>query len=472
MNLYQLVIKQMRQRALSTWLTLLSVLLGVGLATATLIAQREGDSLFRQTDFGYNLIVGPKGSKLGLVLNTVYHVTDSQGTIPFSVYDSLRQNRAIEWAVPLAVGDNYEGFPLIGTSTTLFGLSETGQSLAENSIPMYRLGRRFEMAEGKSFHPLKFEAVIGFEVARRTGLKLGSKIRAEHGTTKAKMYKDEHTEEWTVVGILQPTRTANDSSIFIPLVSFYAIPSHGEGLEEMAGKPTPATKPHDDHDHPATQPDDHDDHAGEPGEHAGHDHDHVYHLNPDGTIELHVPKTAWRVSAVLVRAKGVWAAILDRQINNTDYAMAVAPGMEMANFFQTFFNTGAQVLLAISIMVSVVAAVSILVSIYNSIAARRREIAILRALGATRNRVLLLICTEAGLIGLLGGIAGIVVGHAIAGVGSIYMSNLLGEGIHWLAYDPHIALYLAGVVVLAVIAGLIPALKAYTTPVATHLVAT
>src|SRR5215207_11590897 len=93
MNPFQLVLKQMRQRALSTWLTLLAVLLGSALAVAVLILQRESRALFTQSDFGYDLIVGSKGSPMQLVLNTTYHVDKSPGNIRYIVYEAIRNNR-------------------------------------------------------------------------------------------------------------------------------------------------------------------------------------------------------------------------------------------------------------------------------------------------------------------------------------------------------------------------------------------
>src|SRR4051794_35114773 len=90
MNLFQLVLKQMRQRSLSTWLTLVSVLLGVSLAIAIMILRREGQNLFAQTDFGYDILIGPpKGSPLQLTLNTVYHMDVSPGVIPFSLFEDM-----------------------------------------------------------------------------------------------------------------------------------------------------------------------------------------------------------------------------------------------------------------------------------------------------------------------------------------------------------------------------------------------
>lgn len=256
MNLFQLVIKQMRQRALSTWLTLLSVLLGVGLATAILILYREGNRLFGQSDFGYDLIIGPRGSRLQLVLNTSYHLSTSPGLIPYSYYESFPMLDALEWAIPYAVGDEFQGHRIIGTLPKLFrGFPEQVKELSELAaaqrqinggegglIPQksvierlgkvheqlevdapdaagrideavelltkaaadsdhtrradqqkkaldaiiaakvlatgpgeYRRGRNYELQEGRIFDPRKFEAVIGSDVARKTGLKVDRK---------------------------------------------------------------------------------------------------------------------------------------------------------------------------------------------------------------------------------------------------------------------------------------------------------
>ncbi len=174
----------------------------------------------------------------------------------------------------------------------------------------------------------------------------------------------------------------------------------------------------------------------------------------------------------MVRMRGAFQnQTIAWSLNNGSQAMAANPASEMREFFNTFLRGSTQLLLVVSLLVTVVAAVSILVSIYNSVSARRKEIAILRALGATRLRVLALICAEAGLIGLAGGVLGLVVGHALAGAGSAYLQAVLGENIGWMAVSSWEWLYLVLVTLLAVAAGLVPALKAYSTPVATSLVA-
>jgi putative ABC transport system permease protein len=462
MNLFQLVIKQMRQRALSTWLTLLSVMLGVGLAVSIRVFQREGWQLFGQSDYGYDLIVGPKGSPLQLVLNTVYHLDNAQGTIRYSVYtDLLKQD--VRSALPFEVGDEYKGFRVFATLENLFPSDYEGRPIDPNKVFQYRIGRSLELAGGRAFHPRKFEAVIGSEVARQTGLALGGKLKVQHGTGGS---GDIHDEEWTVVGILKPTRTAIDRVVYIPLVSVWAIPAHEQGMEEIEA----FQKAHGAASRPTTTSA-----APQPQLVAGHDHhDHeeAYDLNPDGTINLHLEPEKWKISGIMVRTQsGFQNATLKWQFMNLPDAMAVSPAEVMRTFYDTFLKGSSLLLLFISLLVTIVAAVSILVSIYNSISARLKEIAILRALGATRQKVLELICVEAGVVGLVGGVIGLLAGHALAGGGSVFLQYLLGQGIGWLATDWWEWVYLGVVVGLAVIAGLVPAMKAYRTPVADNLVA-
>src|SRR5215212_5035192 len=130
MNSLQLVLKQMRQRALSSWLTLLSVTLGVGLAIAIMVFQRGGEALFSQADFGYDIIVGPKASALQLVLNTVYHLDVSPGNIPYSIYEQMSApaHPLVRNAIPYAVGDEYHGYRVVGTIDRVFPLDYEGKT--------------------------------------------------------------------------------------------------------------------------------------------------------------------------------------------------------------------------------------------------------------------------------------------------------------------------------------------------------
>lgn len=472
MNIFQLVFKQMRQRSLSTWLTMLSVLLGVALGSAIMIVQRGSGVLFGQTEYGFDVLVGPKSSDLQLTVNTIYQLNKSPGNIPYSLYEQLMSERKyranIRIGIPMAVGDSYKGQRIVATLPKLFGYDEEGNTLEPERVMEYRPGKNYEIESGKVFAPNKFEAVIGADVPKLTGLNLGANFHATHGMPEAGANEDVHEETWIVTGVLKKTNTAADRVIYIPLTTFYCIFEHEEALGAMAelrGE-APATKPAESHA-PSTQPLSPDDAIFA----DGHDHEKAYVLHPDGTIDLKLPKNEWMLSSILIKSRsGFNAQSLMWDINNQNVAMAVNPASVMRQFFDVFLRPSANMLKAISFLVTIVAGVGILVSIYNSISGRMKEIAILRALGATRVKILTLICLEAGMIGLIGSILGLILGHLLGALGSRYVERMVGEGFNWINVSGGEWLYLLAVVGLSVVAGLIPALKAYRTPVATNLV--
>jgi putative ABC transport system permease protein len=480
MNLFQLILKQMRQRLLSTLLTCFSILLGMTLATSILILGREAKGVFAQTNFGFDLIVGPKASPLQLVLNTIYHIDVSPGNIPYRLYEEIATGRSadgkpnlyhgrVAWAVPYAVGDSYRGRRIVGTSTELFGVDGQGNPLPDDKAPHYRGKERYTFAQGRAFAPNKFEAVVGSDVALKLGLKIGDTFQATHGVPTATFVPfDQHPEVWTIVGILNETHTANDRVLFIPLLTFYAIFEHESGLERIAviqaggtrpaaateTKPAPSAKPAET---AASQE------AGEPEEKA-------YTLNPDGTINVKLPKDEWEISAILVQSTSPYSLLdLKNILQNLPDGIGVQPAGIMQTFFDTFLPATSTLLLLISTLVTIVAAVSILVSIYNSVTARFKEIAIMRALGATRVRILTVVCLEAAIVGTIGGVLGLVCGHLLAAGGSFYLQRLMGTGIPWWRLGWQELVYLPIVVAVSLLAGLVPALKAYQTPVAENL---
>jgi putative ABC transport system permease protein len=199
----------------------------------------------------------------------------------------------------------------------------------------------------------------------------------------------------------------------------------------------------------------------------------AYKLDRKGDIVPDLPKDEWAISAIIVRSRGGFQAqqILYNFKVIDDRATAVNPASVMRDFFATFLSGTTQVLLLIACLVTIVAAVSIMTTIYNSVSARRREIAILRALGATRARILTMICLEACAVGTLGALTGFAAGHLLSAVGSAYLNQTIGEGINWLSIGKEEGIYLIAVVLIAFIAGLVPALKAYRVPVAANLVA-
>ncbi len=454
MNLFELVLKNLRQRKLSSWLTIISVMLGTALGVALLVLQRETPKLFGQSDFGYTLVVGGKGDPLGLVLNNVYLLGGPPPTTAYDVYQDLVGNasslsRHVEWAIPFAWGDTHRGRRIIGTTPDFITTFRP------------RLDKPLSLAEGEAFQADTWQAVIGSDAAEELAADIGYSFAALHGSDERGHL---HDERWKVVGILARTGTAIDKGIYVPIATQYALGDHGDGLLDQGRARLSAERVSELYEERKAELE-----AlvasGGAEAHTG------YVLTGEGRVIPDVPEALWRVSGVFVQTTGggFAASALKFDLNNGDRATAAVPAEVMTAFYNTFLETPGILLMIVTAGVTFVAAISILVSIYNSVQARRREVAVLRSLGATRVKVLLLVTIEATLIGLVGAIAGAIVGHGIAAVASTYLADRLGGGIAWWSVGRLEVLYLLGVVLLAAVAGLVPALAAYRTPVAQNL---
>ncbi|HZE96314.1 MAG TPA: ABC transporter permease [Planctomycetota bacterium] len=216
MSLWKIVLKNIRQRRLSSTLTAASIAIGVAIVIAVLALRAQTQEGFRQSAFGYELVVGPKRlGALQLVLNTVYHMETSPGNIPWSRYRELEAHKAVAAAVPISVGDSFRGARIVGTTPQFF----TAFNYAVDGACFRFDPDRLEQAMAGKEAEGAFEAVAG----ARSGLRIGDTFRPSHGVDAT---GDAHAEKWTVVGVMAPTGTPNDRAIFINLDSFYEIRDH------------------------------------------------------------------------------------------------------------------------------------------------------------------------------------------------------------------------------------------------------
>jgi ABC-type lipoprotein release transport system permease subunit len=268
MSRWKIAWRSIQQRALASSLTGLSMALGVMLVVAVLVVHGVIDKSFlNNSGLGYNMVVGAKGGRLDLVLNTVYYLSRPVENIPYTYYLEFTQGKYKEYvdkAIPVCLGDMYQDFRVIGTTADFFDELDYG-------------GHPYEFAAGgRNFRPDEYySAVIGATVARETGLKVGDEFQPSHGAGP-----DAHTHDpFKIVGILKPTGTPNDRGLFINMEGFFLIPEHAKPLDDD-GDTHPAAEhqhEHDDmhgdenhHEHPGH------DHEDEPGAHEEHaeDHDH------------------------------------------------------------------------------------------------------------------------------------------------------------------------------------------------------
>ena len=461
--------RSIKQRRLSSILTAISIALGVGLTIAIMALRGGAESSYHDTARGYDVILGPThGSPLQIVLNTMFHVGDAGGTIPWSAYEDAKIDGQVKYAVPYAVGDMYRGHHVVGTSSQMFTALMDG-----GNVPLGEdvRGRIFTDAKGdEAKDDLPWEAVVGSICAAKTGLLQGAEFTVTHGTGGPG-----HSEKWRVVGVLRPTGTPADRAIFIPIDTFYAVGGHEEGAEyqakrkeerkaemdkareDAAKKKAEEEKAHG-HSHGSDDAGEDHGHAHDDGDGDGEDHGHE-----------HGTKEELGLSAVGIRLKSPILRLRYRADirNERGPVQAVVPQDQIRELFDIISPLG-RLLTWIVAMMIVVAGIGTMVSLYNTIQGRRREIAILRAVGARPFHIFRIIVTEALLLCLIGGVVGILLGHATIILVAPYLLTEAGVFLDagFGVLDVWILLVLAG---FGVLVGLLPALQGLRTPVAENL---
>lgn len=210
MNAFTLALKSLRHKALSTTLNLVLMAVGIAMMTFVLSASKQlEDSALRDAE-GIDLVVGAKGSPLQLILSSVYHIDIPTGNIPLAAQAQLAQNRMVKKVIPLALGDSYQGFRIVGTNADYIG----------------HYGG--ELAGGKLFDaPL--QAVLGAQAATRTRATIGATFSGSHGLAQG---GEEHAgAPFTVVGILKPTGTVLDRLVLTPVESVWRVHEVLHGID-------------------------------------------------------------------------------------------------------------------------------------------------------------------------------------------------------------------------------------------------
>ena len=392
-----LALRGLRQYAFSTIVASLAIALAGGLFVGTWKIKEEAKNAFSRSAGGYDAVLGARGSKLQLVLNALFHLEASPGNLSWEQYELIRDTRGVSEAYPIAVGDNYHGFRLVGTLSEMFEKHE------------WRKGRKYQVQSGgRIFTDNAKEALVGAFVARKLGLKVGDTFHPYHGL----VFKEEakHKDIYVVVGILEATGTPADKVIWIPI----------KGIQLMDG---------------------------------------------------HNPKTATDVSAVLLNLKGSSGFMLDMKYNKQGNVATLAWPVAgtLASFFErlVWFQ---RVLEVISYLVAFVAVCVILAILRNAMNERRREIAILRSLGARRATVTAVVLVQAVLITLFG-----IVGAFFSYLGiGLFAASVVREQTGVLlepfSYDPSFLYVPIGMLGVGLLSGLLPALQAYRSDVAKNLV--
>jgi putative ABC transport system permease protein len=419
MNLYVLAIKSLWHRRVIMGLSLASIALSVALLVGVERVREGVRSSFSGTISQTDLIVGAPTGALQLLLYSVFNIGQGIAGIDYSSFERIREHPDVDWAVPFSLGDSYRGRRVFGTTTEYF--------------ERYRHhgDRGLSFSEGRAFAGI-YEVVLGAEVARSFRHSLGDRLVLSHGVgPESEISVLEHSNiTFEVVGILDLTSTPVDRSVY---VSLQAIDALHVGWEDGASPAPPAP--------PA------------PGEEA--DADFIASQDLDTGV----------ISGFFLRARSRLHVLnLQREIaaNTDEPLMAIIPGVALAELWRNF-EVFEQALRLISLLVMSVGLTSMFVAIYSTLQVRRREVSILRALGAGFSQITALFVMEAVVVSCLAAVAGVGLVYVLLVVGRPLLMQEFGISVALTAPGQTEALALGALLVLGSLVGFIPAVKAYRT---------
>ena len=420
MSLWRIAWTYLWSRWLTTSLTILSVALAVGLISAILTVRNETRKRFAEEQQAYDLVVG-QGSPLQLVLNAVYFLDSPTGAIAYADFEHLAAEDEVAYAFPVGLGDTYRGFRIVGTVREMFEFPWTSAVTGEARYP-------FQIAEGRFFDK-PMEAVVGYLAARTAGLNVGDQFVSTHGTMElaSNLAAEDHAEHpYTVVGVLKPSGTSNDRAIFVDLESVWNL--------------------HEEHEDEAEHED------------AGADHEPGDDRRVTAVLlDLDRPASRYSVMGTVMEENKLTAAVPIDQIQRL-YNQILAPAVI--------------IMVAIGYVVVVISALSILIGLYLAIIQRRRDLAIMRALGASAVDIFGAVLIEAFLVSVMGVAAGWILGKVVAfGIGQ-YMETAYGFALAGYGTSSEELGFFAVVALVGLIAGILPAWQAYRTDIARDLQAT
>lgn len=330
---------------LTTALNLLLLTLGLSAVTFVLRASAQVESGLRRDLAGIDLVVGAKGSPMQIMLAGVFHLDAPTGNIPLATLELLQKQPLVAQAVPLSLGDSFQGFRIVGTTPEYMDLY--GAKISSGAVwtkPM--------------------QAVVGAEVARVGGLKVGDRFSGSHGLAGGGEHGDHPFE---VVGVLAESGSVLDRLVLTDLASVWEV--HGE-------------------------------------HHGAHGEDE-----------------AREITLALVRYRSpVGAAMLPRWVNAQQGLQSAAPALETARLMR-LVGAGTEVLRGFGIVLLIAAGLSVWVALLHAVRARQGDLAMLRMLGAPARRVAMLIALEALLLAALAAVLGLAAGHGLVAL----LERLLAE---------------------------------------------
>lgn len=404
------VLRLALQSAWARRLTLGIALVAIAISSALLLAvervRHDARQSFTQSISGVDLVVGARTGGVQLMLYAVFHSGAATNNIRWDSFEAIATHPAVAWAVPLSLGDSHRGFPVVGTQPGFFERFR------------YADGRPLAFAAGQPFAGV-FEAVLGSEVARELGHRVGARIALTHGMAELGPGHDD--KPFAVVGVLAPTGTPVDRAVHVSLEAITAI-----HLDWVGGAPLPGLA-------------------------ISAEQVRKFDLQPR------------EITALLVGLKNRADVFrVQRHINGYkgEPLLAVMPGVALDELWQTLAMVE-RTLFALSALVVAVGLAGLTATLLAGLDQRRRELAILRALGAGPREIFLMLTVEGLLVTALGALAGV----ALLAAGILALAPLAQAhfGVHLALRPPsgNELLLLASILATGLIASLVPGWRAW-----------
>ena len=426
-------------KPLNTILSIILLMSSVAIITVLILLEKQFEEKFNSNIDGVDLVMGAQGSPLQLILSSVYQVDAPTGNISYDSAKVWMKNPFVEKAIPLAFGDNYRGYKILGTTHDY--LEKYGAKISE--------GKLFEH---------NFEVVIGNDIAQKLNIRVGDKFFGSHGdAAEGEVHEN---QAYSVVGIASKTGKVIDNLILCNIPSVWQM--HGS---------------HEEHDHEGHN---HEEEVSENPAHGEeghvhhddeHEHDHVTenpshgekgHVHDDHENDLTIDEPGMEITAVLLKFRNKMGIVTWPRIIAQNTKMQVAsPAIEVNRLFK-LFGIGIDALRYLAYGIMLISGISIFIALFNTLKERKFEFALLRVSGAGRFKLLMLVMTESLLLCIVGFLFGTILGR----IALMLLSNSAEDDFkmsfnpYEFIWDKEGILFLLTIFV-GIIAALIPAIKAY-----------
>ncbi|MBV7326900.1 ABC transporter permease [Chloroflexi bacterium TSY] len=406
MILIRIVLKSAWHRRTSLLLTILSIAISVTLLLGVDKIRKEAKNSFINTISQTDLIVGARSGPTNLLLYSVFRIGNATNNVSWESYEEITAFEEVAWSIPISLGDSHRGFRVMGTNTDYFEYYQYGQS------------QQLVFTQGQPFADV-YDAVIGADVARSLEYQIGDALIIAHGLVSTE-FSDHDDKPFVITGILARTGTPIDRTVHVSL----------EGIEAI-------------------------------------------HVDWQGGARSALQLSAEQARKMDLRPKAITAFMigLDNRINTfrlqrkiTEYdeepLLAIIPGATLAELWQTI-SVFEQVLLVISGFVLIAGLLGMLTMLLSTLNERRREMAVLRAVGAHPYHILLLFVLETLFIVFIGYLLGVSLLYLLLVVTQPLLVDSYGVNIAITSPDAQQWLLFAVVLLLSVLVSLIPGLIAY-----------